>query len=156
MLIQSRRRWFGDQRLGAFGVYVDGTRVGTIPPLGRLELQVMPGVHVVRIRQWWYRSRPTQITAASGGTVLLDADMSHRGSFGRRLTTYLLNPSAALSLSDARQRQDERGVSEGSALQTPGDLSPRRSVVIVLMTIGFVVACAGFLTWAALSAPSIH
>ena|ERR1039457_458997 len=98
IVVESHRRWFGDQRLGTFTVSLDNARVGKLPPTGRLELQCAPGTHVLRLRQWWYRSPPTHVSAPEGSSVFLTADVAHRGHLVRALNTLVFAPWRALSV----------------------------------------------------------
>lgn len=100
IVVESQRRWFGDQRLGTFSVFLDQARVGKLPPIGRLDLSCAPGTHVLRIRQWWYRSPPIRVDALEGGSVLLTADIAHRGHFLIGMKTFIFAPWRALSLTD--------------------------------------------------------
>ena len=100
IVVEPQRRWFGDQRLGTFSVFLDQARVGKLPPIGRLDLSCAPGTHVLRIRQWWYRSPPIRVDALEGGSVLLTADIAHRGHFLIGMKTFIFAPWRALSLTD--------------------------------------------------------
>jgi hypothetical protein len=102
IVIESHRKWFGDQRLGTFVVSLDGTSAGKLPPEGRVELRCASGVHVVRIRQWWYRSKPTEVQISIGQTVSLRADIPRTGSVLNRMTTFIATPWRALSLTEIR------------------------------------------------------
>lgn len=98
IVVESRRRWFGDERLGTFTISLDHAKAGKVPPTGRLDLPCTPGPHVLRVRQWWYRSAPLRIHALEGGSVFLTADIAHRGHVFRRMTTFCFTPWRALSL----------------------------------------------------------
>jgi|ERR1022692_3355702 hypothetical protein len=100
IVIESNRPWFGDQRLGTFTVYLDRVKVGRLRPKGRLELGCSAGSHVLRIGQWWYRSKPIQVTASDDRTVNLTADAVRHGSLLRRMAVFLLAPGEALSLKE--------------------------------------------------------
>ena len=97
-MVSQHRQWAGDPRLGAFVLSVDGQRVGVVPVLGRLAVTVGPDEHVVRIRQWWYRSAPVVVTVGAGATVCLKGDIPVTPSFVRRMGRFLAQPSRALTL----------------------------------------------------------
>jgi hypothetical protein len=98
--ITSHRRWFGDQRLGTWTVPLDGRVVGKLSPEGKVNLSSQPGAHVVRIRQWWYRSKPTAVQVMVGQTVSLEADIPRKGSILARMITFIVAPSRALTLTE--------------------------------------------------------
>jgi hypothetical protein len=99
LAIESRRDWFGDQRLGTFTVSVDRRNVGKLPPVGRIDVPCEAGSHVVRIGQWWYRSPPLSVAALSGQTIFLKADRS-RVPLLRRLAIFAFTPWRALVLTE--------------------------------------------------------
>lgn len=47
IVVLQDRTWFGDPRLGAFVVYIDGRRVGVAPVLGEVTVPASPGPHTV-------------------------------------------------------------------------------------------------------------
>jgi len=61
------RRWVQPKvtsaRAGAFTVHVDGKRVGVVPALGALSIEVEPGMHTLRVGLRWFRSRPVELMA---------------------------------------------------------------------------------------------
>ena len=99
IVIESRRRWFGDPRFGTFVVSLDRARAGTLPPTGRLELPCQAGDHVVRIRQWSYRSPALRLTTSSGQTVYLSTDHV-RGPILKGLAIFAVAPWRALTLTE--------------------------------------------------------
>lgn len=98
IVIRTDREWFGDPRLGTFTASVDRRRVGKLPPEGHVEMCCVPGSHVVRIRQWWYRSPSVEVRVSPGESVLLMADIPRTGSAFIRFFRLLLTPSKALTL----------------------------------------------------------
>jgi hypothetical protein len=100
ILVKSHRKWFGDQRLGAFKVSVDGVPAGKVPPDGSLDVTCDPGSHTVRIRQWWYRSEPAQIHVSAGETVALKADIPRDGNPVARVAAFMFTPWRVLSLKE--------------------------------------------------------
>jgi hypothetical protein len=103
IVVESDRDWFGDPRFGTFAVYLDHARAGRLRPRDRLELRCAVGGHVLRIRQWWYRSKPVQITVSEGRTITLTADILRDGNLMRRMAIFLMTPSQALSLKEASE-----------------------------------------------------
>jgi hypothetical protein len=98
ILVESHRQWFGDQRLGTFRVSLDGVPAGKLLPEGSVDLACDPGVHIVRIRQWWYRSRPARVDVSAGETVALNADIPRDRNLVARLAVFMFTPFSALSL----------------------------------------------------------
>jgi hypothetical protein len=96
--VDHRRTWFGDQRLGAFRLSLDGQRVGVVMPGEIFDLTVTPGPHTLRIRQWWYRSPPLAVEVDPSEVVLLDADVDRSVGAFRRFLILLFKPSRALTL----------------------------------------------------------
>ena len=103
IVVESDRDWFGDPRLGTFAVYLDHVRAGRLRPKDRLELRCAAGGHVLRIRQWWYRSKPVQVTVSEGRTITLTADIPRDGNLIRRMAIFLFTPSQVLSLKEASE-----------------------------------------------------
>ena len=104
IVIESDRHWFGDPRFGTFAVYLDHTRAGRLRPKDRLDIPCGAGSHVLRIRQWWYRSKLVQVTVSEGRTITLTADIPREGSLVRRVALFLFTPGQALSLKEAPER----------------------------------------------------
>jgi hypothetical protein len=102
------RMWFGDPRLGAFVVYVDGKRAGVAPVQGQLTVAVTPGVHRVRVRQWWYRSPLVEVAVAEREVVRLRADIPRSTAFPARMARFTFTPSKCFVLSPADHVQDDR------------------------------------------------
>lgn len=98
IVVASHRKWFGDQRLGTFTVSLDGSSAGKLLPDGAVDLTCDPGPHTVRIRQWWYRSEPTQVLVSADQAVSLNADIHREGNALVRMARFLFTPSKALSL----------------------------------------------------------
>ncbi len=103
IVVERNRDWFGDPRFGTFAVYLDHARAGRLRPKDRLGRRCAAGGHVLRIRQWWYRSKPVQVTVSEARTVTLTADILRDGNLMRRMAILLLTPSEALSLKEASE-----------------------------------------------------
>lgn len=93
--------WYGDQRWGSLIVYVDGHRVGSAPPRGKTTIAVPPGTHVIRVRQWWYRS-PEVTSLLEPGVMRRLAGARPDGFAG--FTRLLLHPLQALMLTSVDNR----------------------------------------------------
>lgn len=98
IVVENARKWFGDQRLGAFHVALDGAGAGMAFPGQQLNVECAPGTHTVRIRQWWYRSRPVTVDLSPGERCHLVADAPRGGGLLRRMATLMVRPSRSLSL----------------------------------------------------------
>jgi len=105
IVVRTHRQWFGDPRLGTFVVYLDNERAGVLPPEGRLDLQCDPGDHVVRIRQWWYRSHPIRLCLLPAQSLNLNADIVRTGGLLIRMATLILTPGRALTLDEISSDQ---------------------------------------------------
>ena len=95
------RKWFGDPRLGAFVVYIDGKRAGVARVSGHMTSQVASGRHSVRIRQWWYRSPSFEVNVVGDENVRLRADIPRSIGFARGMARAILRPSSLLVLESA-------------------------------------------------------
>ena len=84
-------------------MYLDHTRAGRLRHKGRPELPCAAGNHVVRIRQWWYRSNRIQVAVSEGQSITLTADIPRDANLMRRMALFLSTPSKALCLKDARE-----------------------------------------------------
>ena len=104
IVIESDRDWFGDPRLGTFAVYLDHVSAGRLRPRDRIELPCSSGSHVVRIRQWWFRSNLIQVHVSDGRTITLTADIPRDSNLIRRMAIFLFTPSKALCLNEASRR----------------------------------------------------
>ena len=117
IVVENRRDWFGNPRLGAFVVYVDGKRAGAIQSSQVLRSPCTPGRHVVRIRQWWFGSPSIAVETGSAGSVHLFADGPITGGFVSRFVTAIFSPGRALRLgldgSSVPAKHDRRWVQRG-------------------------------------------
>lgn len=92
------RTWFGDPKLGAFAVYVDGCRVGVAPVLGEVVVPTGPGPHTVRVRQWWLASPPVDVVVEPGTSVRLRCDIPRSEGAFVRMGKAVLSPRHSLAL----------------------------------------------------------
>lgn len=104
IVLTTPRPWFGNQRIGAFVVSLDGKRAGTLMPQGSLELSCPPGHHRLRARQWWYLSPAVEVELAGGEVARFSVDLVRSGSMvtqGLRLM-FLPWRGVAITAADAR------------------------------------------------------
>jgi hypothetical protein len=108
VIVFQDRTWFGDPRMGAFTVYLDGAKAGVAPVHGEIELRIAPGSHTIRVGQSWFRSPPIPLDLASGGSVRLKADIPRDIPLLPRLARFAVKPRRCLVLaeSDAVTRPD--------------------------------------------------
>jgi hypothetical protein len=93
--------WFGDPRMGALAVYLDGKRVGTVYPQATWSSSVDPGSHRLRIRRWWYFSDALTVEVKHGSGLTYRADNNRDGGVGVTLLRGMFAPWRALSLTPA-------------------------------------------------------
>lgn len=98
LIVIGNSHWFGDPRLGTFTVYVDGIRRGTVSPGESLPIACQPGLHVVRVRQWWYMSPPTDIEILPGRQTALEGRINQSGNFVSRMLTAVFMPWRVMTL----------------------------------------------------------
>jgi hypothetical protein len=98
IVVVNARKWFGDQRLGAFHVTLDGKKAGVAFPLDFLEMECATGQHTVRVRQWWYRSEPVVVETTAGQELRLVADVPRDRNLTVVMARMLFRPSRSLSL----------------------------------------------------------
>jgi hypothetical protein len=96
--VSTDRTWFGEPRLGAFVVSLDGKRAGTLPPRGQLVLHCAAGRHVLRARQWWYSSPRLEIELSAGSHADVRVDVIREGAFPSRMLRMIFTPWRALTL----------------------------------------------------------
>ena len=95
--IYQDRDWFGDPRMAVFTVYVDGSRAGSVALKSSIRLSLSPGIHRLRIRQWFFSSPDVPINVGPGQVIRLKADVPRQLPFPRRFLR-MLAFSDALSL----------------------------------------------------------
>jgi hypothetical protein len=98
LIVVGNSQWVGDPRLGTFTVYLDGEKAGKVPPSESLRLTCKAGPHVLRVRQWWYLSRRTNIETYLNQELRLKAGFSRTGNVIARTLTGMFLPWRALSL----------------------------------------------------------
>lgn len=119
--VQHLRTWFGDQRLGALRLALDGQKAGVILPSHSLQLTVPPGPHVLGNRQWWYRSQPVTVHLDRSESVRLDADVVRSGGGMHRFLILLFRPSRALTLVRSTDGSLPNGTSAAGTVRAVGD-----------------------------------
>jgi hypothetical protein len=125
--VVSNRNWYLRPRSGTFVVTLDGQRVGAVAPVDTLELHCSPGTHVLRVRQWWLRSKPTPVVASEGSVSYVEVDDPSRSPFLKTWLTMMFAPGRALTLSITTPSPDIPS-STPTQLATENALA-RRSIV---------------------------
>ncbi len=97
LTFRSNRRWYGDQRLGSIVVWADGTKLGRLTPNETVEERMVPGSHVVRIGQWWYRSRAVAIDIRSNQSLIVDVVDPRSNKFVKQMALFLFAPRRSLT-----------------------------------------------------------
>lgn len=69
------RDWFGIARRGAFTVYVDRSRFGSLALKSTIRIALPEGVHRLRIRQFYFMSPTVTINVVRDETLRLKADI---------------------------------------------------------------------------------
>jgi hypothetical protein len=98
IVVSNTQLWSGDQRLGAFYVTLDGLRAGVAFPGDRATISCAPGRHVVRIRQWWFKSDPVTVEVGPAQELHFVASGPRGGNAAARMITLLVRPSRSLKL----------------------------------------------------------
>ena len=152
--IKNHRRYFGNPRLSTFTVTLDKRKVGTLLPLARIDLACEPGIHVLRLRQWWwYYSEPISIRVSPGETVSLAAYGGEHiaGPTIRKMVFAIFRPRHTLKLKRvgvANREPVQRDSSPSSTLRktTSAILLVGVSLILVALILQTIlVGVAGFL-----------
>ena len=98
IIVFQDRSWFGDPRLGAFVLSIDGRRAGVVRVQDSLTVSLQPGQHALRIRQWWYRSPAVSLDVSAAQQVRLRADIDRTMGGFRRWLRFMFTPWKALVL----------------------------------------------------------
>jgi len=142
IVVDSNRQWYLNSRSGTFIVTLDGKRVGAVAPVDRLEVPCTPGTHVLRIRQWWFRSSATPVEVADGSRTRIEVDDPSQRPFLKSWVTGMITPWRALSLSVG---EAQPGVSEVEPRTVGSNATEgaRRTVSVMLVAV-FVLSLLGF------------
>jgi hypothetical protein len=155
--IYQDRMWVGRANMAIFNVYVDKKHVGKVPLRSSITIPVRPGTHRVRVRQWYYGSRPLEVPVAAGETVRYRADVPS-GQGIRGVARMLFKPSRSLVmvksdvLSSTGVTPEARSAIRVAPLGRPedaditaGQAQVRRSVVIggLIALVGFTLIAIG-------------
>lgn len=98
MIVFQDRTWFGEPRMGAFTVYLDGAKAGMAPVQSAIELRVAPGRHSIRVGQSWFRSPQMLLDLATGSSVRLKADIPRDIPLLPRMARFAVHPRRCLVL----------------------------------------------------------
>jgi len=97
IVVSSNRQWV----LAGGGnvvIYVDGAKVGVLPPVGRLELPCSPGSHQVRIRQGWLTSRNSSVSVTANSCALVTLCDPSQSPFFKTWLRMMFTPWKSLSI----------------------------------------------------------
>jgi hypothetical protein len=95
------RDWFGDPRLAAFVVYVDGARRGNLALKSMMKIQLPIGPHRIRIRQWYFMSPSLNVNVTTEETIRLKADILRAPLLRGLLRMVFINRALELKPSQA-------------------------------------------------------
>ena len=101
LVVRNDYRWLLNPRWGEFHVYVDGRLAGVAPLGGAFALDLPQGDHRVRVRLWFYLSKPIGIEISRMQPVILIADFPRSGM--GRFFKAMFRPWVVLELVDASQ-----------------------------------------------------
>jgi hypothetical protein len=99
LIVANDYRWIGDPRAVGFAVYLDGRRVGVAPLGEALTEQVDPGMHVLRVRLWYFLSPRVAVDVKPGETLRFSADRPRTLPWWRQMRG-LVDPFHWLSLEE--------------------------------------------------------
>jgi hypothetical protein len=121
LVVWQDRVWLGEPRLARITIYLDGGRIGSVLPGERVHLQVPPGSHSVRVRQWWYMSSRVTVDPAAGTVVIRVSKPMDR--FWVLMAGLIRHPTRrfvveALDVSDPRLRTSQEAVADVKATIT--------------------------------------
>ena len=98
LVVANDRRWSLDPKLGSLHVYIDGRPRRVVGLNQKRVVLLSPGVHTVRVRQWWFMSPPRTIDVTPGSEVRLRADVVAEGTTLQRLARAVFRPLHSLAL----------------------------------------------------------
>jgi hypothetical protein len=136
------RAWFGDPKLAVFNVYLDKKRVGKVPLQSSVRFSVAPGQHRLRIRQWYYGSRPIAVTVAPGETKKFRADVPNKEGV-RGIGRMTLKPTRCLVVQSESSSGAELAASPPLPTQRNSTLESQEQVRQTVV-IGGAMALLGF------------
>lgn len=96
LIFRNPRQWFGNPRLGCITVWIDRAKVGRIQSPGTLETPVTPGIHMVRVGQWWFRSVSYTISVGLSECLVVECISPRDGNFFKQMLVFMFAPWRAL------------------------------------------------------------
>jgi hypothetical protein len=139
IVVNSHRKWYLNDRGGTFSVSLDGRRVGSVAPLGKLEMPCTSGTHVVRVRQWWFRSKPTPVEVEEGRVTAVEVEDPSQRPFLRTFVSGFFRPGSMLTLSIA----PSEGAHSGQVPDTQSNATEKArvqrdmAISVILQVLGF-------------------
>jgi hypothetical protein len=100
IVIANDYRWVGNPAAAGFTVHVDGKRAGVAALGDTFSQQVVPGVHVVRVRLWYFLSPRVKLDLRPGETRRFSADIPRKLRLWRRMMRGMADPLHSLSLEE--------------------------------------------------------
>ena len=100
IVVANDYRWVGSPAVAGITVYVDGKRAGVAPLGDTFSQHVVPGVHVVRVRLWYFLSPRVKLDLRPGETRRFSADIPRKLRSWRRMMRGMADPLHSLSLDE--------------------------------------------------------
>lgn len=162
IVIKRNDPYYGSTAAATFRVRVHGRVVDTLPPVGTVSLEVVPGKHTVSVSQRWFSSPSLQVTVADNESVTLQAGIPWEIFVLWRILKGCIMPRSILKLTlassdgaaserSASSQTSARSTSDTSASERPGDtqklsvLSWLRRIAAIHPRLGGVVVSVGLL-----------
>lgn len=88
---------FGRGAPGSLLLTIDGVKTGIAPIKRTTFFMCQPGVHIVRVKKWWYKSAAIEVKLSVSHPAILEVDAPKDGLL-QRMATVALRPSSAIRL----------------------------------------------------------
>lgn len=95
--IVNLRGAFGRGAPGSVVLTIDGIETGVAPIKKTTFFMGQPGVHIVRVKKWWYKSAPIDVKLSVSHPAILEVDAPKDGLL-RWMATVAFRPSSAIRL----------------------------------------------------------
>ena len=93
-------QFLGNPAAAGFTVYVDGKRAGVAPLGETFSQQVEPGMHILRVRLWYFLSPRVNLDLRPGETRRFSADIPRKLRFWPRMMRAIADPLHSLTLEE--------------------------------------------------------